>query len=131
MHVVSVAPQALFQALADPLRIRIVRLLAVTGSQTCLCELVDSLQEPQYALSKHLKVLRQAGVLAAEKDGRWVYHGLVKGPEYLDALHSVVLGLPDAGDVFGTDLKRFKARMGLRDRGRCRVGITTRHLRVS
>ena len=58
-----------------------MRLLAMTGEETCLCELVDSLLEPQYKLSRHLKIIRQAGLLTAEKEGRWVYHRLVQGIE--------------------------------------------------
>jgi ArsR family transcriptional regulator len=79
MHTINVKPQDIFQALADPIRIRIIRLLAQTGEETCLCELVDSLLEPQYKLSRHVKILRQAGLLSAEKEGRWIYHRLVRG----------------------------------------------------
>ena len=63
MHSINIKPQEIFQALADPTRIRIVHLLAHTGEEACLCELVDSLMEPQYKLSRHLKILRQAGLL--------------------------------------------------------------------
>lgn len=131
MHVLSVEPKVLFQALADPVRIRIVRLLAATQSQSCLCELVDSLLQPQYALSKHVKALRHAGILSAEKDGRWVYHGLVNAAGLLGHLYSAVLAVPDTDGQFAADLKRFKSRMSLRERGRCRVGIVTQQLRVS
>lgn len=77
MHSINIKPSEIFQALADPTRIRIVRLLAETREEACLCELVDSILEPQYKLSRHVKVLRQAGLLTAEKEGRWVYHRLV------------------------------------------------------
>ncbi len=70
MHLISVKAESIFQALADPIRIWIVRLLALSGEECCLCELVDSLLEPQYTLSKHVKVLKQVGLLTAEKDGR-------------------------------------------------------------
>ena len=70
MHLITVKPEEVFQALADRTRIRIMRLLVDTGEEICLCELVDSLQELQYKLSRHLKTLRQAGLLSAIKDGR-------------------------------------------------------------
>ena len=57
-----------------------VRLLAVTKEELCLCEMVDSLLEPQYKLSRHLKILKQSGLLTAQKEGRWVYHRLVTPP---------------------------------------------------
>ncbi|MFZ5615275.1 MAG: ArsR/SmtB family transcription factor [Pseudomonadota bacterium] len=125
MHAINVKPQEIFQALADPTRIRIIRLLAETGEEVCLCELVDSLLEPQYKLSRHMKALRQAGLLSAEKEGRWVYHRLVRGVRYLDLAYDMVRALPDSDGVFAQDLHNFQQRMCLREGGRCRVGIQT------
>ena len=130
MHLVNVYPADVFQALAETTRIRIVRLLATSSEEACLCELVDSLQEPQYKLSRHLKILRQTGVLTAQKEGRWVYHRLVQGAPYWDHLHAVVRSLPDREKAFQVDLVRFQRRMRLRQRGRCCVGIQTRELAV-
>jgi ArsR family transcriptional regulator len=112
VHVVKVATQHVFQALADPTRVRIVRLLAITGEEVCLCELVDSLHEPQYKLSRHLKTLKQAGLVSAEKEGRWIYHRLIE-TIHLKRLYDAIKAL-DAGGVFSRDLKRFKQRMRLR-----------------
>lgn len=128
MHVVSVPPQLVFQALADGTRIRVLRLLAATREEACLCELVDTLFEPQYKLSRHLKVLRQVGLLAAEKDGRFVYHKLVMDHRYLKSLYAAICDVPDRDGVFESDLHRFTKRMRLRDAGRCRVGIQTASL---
>ena len=128
MHTINIKPQEIFQALADPTRIRIVRLLAESGEETCLCELVDSLREPQYKLSRHVKVLRQAGLLSAEKEGRWVYHRLVEGIPYLDRLHETLKALPDIDGSFARDLENFRGRMCLREAGRCRIGIQTPEL---
>lgn len=77
MKIITVQPESIFQALADETRLRIIRLIVTTNEEACLCELVDSLQESTYKLSRHLKILRQAGLLSAQKDGRWVYHRLV------------------------------------------------------
>lgn len=123
MYVVNLQAEHLFQALADPTRIRVVRLLAVTGEEACLCELVDSLLEPQYKLSRHVKILRQAGLLSVEKEGRWVYHRLVTGAGYLKHLYDMACALPDANGQFAGDLDRFEKRQELRVGGRCRVGI--------
>lgn len=100
-----------------------MRLLTIAGEETCLCELVDSLLEPQYKLSRHLKILRQAGLLTAEKEGRWVYHRLVRGIRFLEPLYQMLEALPDNDGVFAADLARFRERMCLREGGRCRVGI--------
>ena len=128
MHVVSIPPQLVFQALADATRIRVLRLLAAGREEACLCELVDSLLEPQYKLSRHLKVLRQVGLLAAEKDGRFVYHRLVAQGRHLKSLYAAIAALPDRDGVFAADLQRFARRMRLRQSGRCRIGIQTASL---
>ena len=125
MHLVAISAPEVFQALADPTRLRIVRLLATTREESCLCELVDSLREPQYKLSRHLKLLRQSGLLTAEKEGRWIYHRLVIGRPYLTRLWAAVRVIPDANREFASDLARFRKRMALREAGRCRVGIQT------
>ena len=125
MQLVKVPMEAAFQALSDPTRLRVIRLLASTGEEACLCEFVDSLLEPQYKLSRHLKVLRQAGLLDAEKDGRWVYHRLVSGTDHLQNLFNVIATLPDPDGVYAADLEQFRQRLCHREGGRCRVGVLT------
>ncbi|GBE47502.1 HTH-type transcriptional repressor AseR [bacterium BMS3Bbin12] len=122
MQLVTIQPETLFQALADETRLRIIRLLVVTAEEACLCELVDSLREPSYKLSRHLKILRQAGLLSSQKEGRWVYHRLVPKPSCLEMLYATVRALPDRDRVYQVDLARFTERMCLREGGRCRVG---------
>lgn len=128
MHIIAIDASELFQSLADPTRLRIARLLAASREECCLCELVDSLLEPQYKLSRHLKILRQSGLLTAQKDGRWVYHRLVTGRPYLARLHAMLRSLPDVQGTFEADLARFRKRMCLREAGRCRIGIQTAEL---
>ena len=125
MQLINVPAEDTFQALGDRTRLRIVRLLAITQEEACLCELVDSLLEPQYKLSRHLKQLRQAGLLVAEKDGRWVYHRLVSEPKHLRAVSKLVASLPDSESIYAEDLERFNQRLRHRERGRCRVGVLT------
>ncbi|MGE4132558.1 MAG: ArsR/SmtB family transcription factor [Bdellovibrionales bacterium] len=121
MHVINVAPETVFQALSDSTRIRIVRLLAEGNEEACLCEIADSLDEPQYKLSRHLKVLRQSGLLSASKEGRWVYHCLVQGSPFFDSLISSIRALSDQDKMFSTDQKKFRKRIPQRDGGRCRT----------
>lgn len=130
MHILTINPETLFQALSDGTRLRIIHLLVMTDEEICLCELVDVLLEPQYKLSRHLKILRQAGLLTSQKEGRWVYHRLTSKPDYLQQLYTLVRALPDPAGVYSTDLKHFKSRMALREDGRCRVGILSADLKV-
>ncbi len=130
MYVIGIRPSDVFQALADATRLRIMRLIAMTKEECCLCELVDSLLEPQYKLSRHLKILRQSGLLSTQKEGRWVYHRLVTSQPYLSRLYTTIRVLPDIDGQFGADLARFQRRMCLREAGRCRVGIQTPELAI-
>ncbi len=125
MQLIAIPIEETFQALSEPTRLRVIRLLASMHEEACLCELVDSLLEPQYKLSRHLKILRQAGLLSSQKEGRWVYHCLVKKPPYLEPLYATVQALPDPDGIYSADLKRFRERLCLREGGRCRVGILT------
>jgi len=130
MLALTINPESLFQALSDTTRLRIIRLLATTKQEICLCELVDALLEPQYKLSRHLKALRQAGFLTSQKEGRWVYHKLTTEPDYLKQLYKMVCSLPDTKNIYRTDLNNFNKRIALRDAGRCRVGILSNELKT-
>ena len=125
MQLIEVPIEHAFQALSDPTRLRVVRLLVSTNEEICLCEIVDSLLEPQYKLSRHLKTLRQAGLLVSEKEGRWVYHRLVSSAEHLTELFRLIGMLPDPNGVYSGDLARFEQRLTHREGGRCRVGVLT------
>jgi len=62
------------QALADPVRLLIVRLLV--ERELCVCEIQSALKEPQYKVSRHLAVLRNAGVVQSRKQGLWMHYEL-------------------------------------------------------
>jgi ArsR family transcriptional regulator len=129
MQLITIQSSDIFQALADETRLRIVYLLATTDEEACLCELVDSLSEPAYKLSRHLKILRQAGLLSSYKDGRWVYHRLARTESYLEKLFETVRDLPDPDQVYAADRAHFEQRMCLRVDGRCRIGILSDDLK--
>ena len=66
------------KALADPTRLRIVDTIRKASPEAvCQCELLPLFDMSQPALSKHLKVLVNAGVLATERRGLWAYYYLV------------------------------------------------------
>ena len=68
------APTSLFRALADRTRLRIVNLLA-RGS-LCVCDLQQILGQPQSSVSRHLALLKSAGLIADRRDGLWVFYAL-------------------------------------------------------
>lgn len=65
----------IFRALADPTRLRILDLLR--DGEQCVCDLQAALHTAQSLLSFHLKVLRDAELVACRKQGRWAYYALV------------------------------------------------------
>ena len=67
---------ALFKALADPHRVRIVNLLAVSGGSVCVCDLTDNLELSQPTVSFHMKKLVDAGLLKRDQRGVWAYYSL-------------------------------------------------------
>src|SRR6059036_256751 len=72
----AVATAALFGALADPARVRIVNVLATTAEPVCVCELIEPLGLAQPTVSHHLKKLVDAGLLEREQRGKWAYFSL-------------------------------------------------------
>jgi ArsR family transcriptional regulator, arsenate/arsenite/antimonite-responsive transcriptional repressor len=62
------------KVLGEPTRLEIVRRLAV--EDLCTCHLVEDLQTAQPLVSHHLRVLRQAGIVRADKVGAFTYYVL-------------------------------------------------------
>jgi ArsR family transcriptional regulator len=117
-----------FKALSDPIRYRMLRLLAANDAELCVCEFVDALQERQYTISRGLGILDRAGLVEGQKEGRWVYYGITgRDDESVSFLHELVRSVP-TDDVLERDQKRFLDRMSLREGGRCRVGVQTEGL---
>ena len=70
----------LFGALSDPTRLRL--LLALRGGELCACQLIGLVGLAPSTVSKHLALLRAAGLVAARKDGRWVHYRLAGRPDF-------------------------------------------------
>ncbi len=78
-----------FAALGDPVRLRLLSLIATdpTGA-VCACDLVGPAGKSQPTVSHHLKVLREAGLVASEKRGTNVWYAAV--PATFDALRDTL-----------------------------------------
>jgi ArsR family transcriptional regulator len=61
-----------FAALADPVRLRLLSMIAAAG-EVCSCELLQPLGKSQPTVSHHTKALAEVGLIEGEKRGRWVY----------------------------------------------------------
>ncbi|MDX5403353.1 MAG: metalloregulator ArsR/SmtB family transcription factor [Rhodobacterales bacterium] len=62
---------AVLSALAEPTRLEAMRLLA-DGSEHCVCELMRKLGATQSRMSRHMQVLRQAGLVVDRRAAQWV-----------------------------------------------------------
>ena len=125
MYQIKIDPTDIFQALSDKTRLRIMRaMVSLPREEICLCEATDALDEPEPNVSRHLKSLRQSGLLAAQKEGRWVYHRLVpSGPTQL--FYKIIKDLPDTEGLFERDLARFKMDIKKRASARCQKSSAT------
>ena len=85
---------SVFKALADPTRVSIVNRLAAT-TEVCVCDLTTAFDLSQPTISHHLKLLRDAGLIEAERRGTWAYYRLV--PQAIERLRTVLA--VDAGLV--------------------------------
>lgn len=63
---------AIFKALADENRLR--ALLALQEGELCVCQIVEFLGLAPSTVSKHMSILKQAGLVESRKSGRWVYY---------------------------------------------------------
>lgn len=71
----NIEPESYFRALGDPTRLRALVLLAREG-ELCVCELTHALGAPQPKISRHLGLLREAGIVADRRQGLWIYYRL-------------------------------------------------------
>ena len=63
---------SLFAALADTTRLRLLNLMA--GREVCVCYFVEILRQGQPKISRHLAYLRNAGIVAARREGKWMHY---------------------------------------------------------
>ena len=66
----------LFKALSDETRLRIIVLLS--EKELCVCQIEEALSLSQVKVSRHLTVLRYAGLVNCRREGTWIYYSLAK-----------------------------------------------------
>ncbi|MGW1145735.1 ArsR/SmtB family transcription factor [Streptomyces sp. NPDC002454] len=78
-----------FKALGDPVRLRLLSMIASrAGGEVCVCDLTPAFDLSQPTISHHLKLLREAGLIASERRGTWVYYRLL--PQTTDRLAGIL-----------------------------------------
>jgi ArsR family transcriptional regulator len=64
----------LFAALADPTRLRLLHLM--DGREVCVCYFVEILEQSQPKISRHLAYLRNACIVTARREGKWMHYSI-------------------------------------------------------
>lgn len=102
-----------FKALSDPTRLRLTALLASRG-EISVWLLAASLDLPHSVVSRHLGILKSAGIVKAERDGNQVLYSLDRPDNQfdLDLLELLVSGFRDTPATNG-DLNRFREAVGM------------------
>ncbi len=98
--------EAVLKAAADPNRVRILKILE--GGELCVCQIVAVLGHSQPTVSKHLSVLRTAGLVAERRAGRWVFFRLADGEvnTYAMRLLELIGGWLAADPTIAADAQR-------------------------
>ncbi len=103
----NMSPEQLFQLLSDATRLRSLLLLTTEG-ELCVCELTQALAEIQPKVSRHLALLREAGVIVGRREGQWVYYRLAPR---LPAWARRVIEAARAGARGAPEFERDRARL--------------------
>ena len=113
------------KALSDKTRLRTMWVLKRAQSELCVCEIIDALEENQYNVSRHLKILKNAGLVGERKQGTFVFYSLSKAG---DKAHRVILELISSidKDTLPADAKRLAKRLSMRKNGQCVIGCMTK-----
>ncbi len=74
-------------AINDETRIRLLRFIDL-NKKVCVCDVENSFGMIQSRISRHLKILKEAGFLRVEREGRWAYYS-IRSP--LDAFRQTIL----------------------------------------
>lgn len=84
--------------LSDINRVKILGLL-MENKELCVCELCDTLQLSQPLVSRHLKQMRQAGLISSKQKGKWMIYSLENNQDlefgcWLNAIEKIASSLP-------------------------------------
>ncbi|MEW6265497.1 MAG: metalloregulator ArsR/SmtB family transcription factor [Thermodesulfobacteriota bacterium] len=116
---------AITRALADENRVR--ALTALRDGELCVCQIIELLDLAPSTVSKHMWVLRQAGLVKARKQGRWNYYRLPdeEVPEEIVTIVGWLLKSVAREKVIREDAARLKKLRRKHDQEQCRPARTT------
>jgi ArsR family transcriptional regulator len=71
----SISMERLYRALADRTRLRLLNLMG--DDEVCVCFFVEVLKMSQPRISRHLAYLKQSGIVATRREGKWMHYRVV------------------------------------------------------
>lgn len=105
------------KGLSEKTRIRILALLHQVR-EICVSDIVDALQENQYKVSRHLKVLQEAKLVISIRKGRWIYYQLNQNQfHFNDTLLNAIKHI--SSGVISEDLQRLQQKLASRGTNQC------------
>ena len=103
--------EALFKALADDTRLRILGLLL--AGEICVCDIHETLKVSQSKASRHLAYLRRTGLVETRREGLWIHYRLGKPADpVLAAISDAVRHALTHIDIVNRDAVRLQRKTG-------------------
>ena len=111
-------PNSIFGILSDLTRLRALMLIQSEG-EACVCEMTFALEESQPKISRHLALMRDAGIVEPRREGTWMHYRINPdlpqwAKEIIEQTHAKVSGLTP----FKEDNKKL-AKMSIRPERNC------------
>jgi len=108
----------IFKAFSDTTRLKIMWLLFTVDLKISVSEIIDVLGENQCNVSKHLKILKNAGLIHEKKEGRWsFYYYLENDNKFHKYIQKTILQIPK--ELMKEEVIRCKKRLAMRVDGKC------------
>ncbi|MGJ8686310.1 MAG: metalloregulator ArsR/SmtB family transcription factor [Spongiibacteraceae bacterium] len=104
-------PLSLFKCLADETRLH-CSLLILKEEEVCVCELVEAMELSQPKISRHLALLKEAGLLVSRRKDQWMFYAI--NPQLADWARQILLESSQASSASLTALEKKLAAMNCR-----------------
>lgn len=111
-----------FKALSEPIRLRILNLLANAdraGGELCVCDLMETLDLPQSTVSRHVNQLRRAGFVDSRRGGVWTYYRLRGAPALGAAMHMALLSAISRAQGAAQDIEALELHLRTKKANAC------------
>ena len=101
-----------FQGLSDENRLRIINLL-LAADELCVCDIERVLDIPQARVSRHLNILRSAGMVNARRQGQWMHYSLIRDLPVQQGMYDKLGSALDGVAELRADLDRLRGSTAL------------------